>query len=82
MTIFFFWEASKKDLVLKGSQQGSKGQSILPKGVQKLACAKAGVLTAAGDRRAGTSKLQCHLPGASQGWLGMGSWDWCNPLHM
>lgn len=67
---FFFWEASKKDLILKGSQQGSKRQSILPKGLEKLACAKAGVLTAASGRRAGTSELQCHLPGATvrAGW--------------
>lgn len=63
---FFFWEASKKDLVLKSSQQGSKGQSILPKGLEKLASAKAGVLTAG----SGISKLQCHLPGATvrAGW--------------
>lgn len=72
VTNFFFWEASKKDLVLKGSQWGSKGQNILPKGLEKLVCVKA-VLTAAGGRRAGTSKLQCHLPVAIQGWLGMGS---------
>lgn len=73
MTIFFFfWDASKKDLVLKGSQQGSKGQSILPKGLEKLACAKCP------DRcqwqedwhlQAAVPPAWCH----SQGWLGMGS---------
>lgn len=70
MINFFFWEASKKDLVLKSSQQGIKGQSILPKGLEKLTSAKAGVLNAVRGRRAGTSELQCHLPGATvrAGW--------------
>lgn len=57
---------------MKGSQQESKGQGILPKGLDKLVCAKAGVLTAASGRRAGTSKLQCHLSGATVG----AGWGW------